>query len=133
MEQFTQAEIGDTNGNGWLEFLDGWGRPIHFLRWAPGFSAYSDIQVADATNHHDPFDPLRVDKNAFQLFPLIYSSGALADYDLFDGHNASNTFNFHDTPKGDIWNAWGTLFTNMGTVTTGSGVGYITNHHIEAR
>lgn len=46
MEQFTHAEIGDTDGNGWLEFLDGWGRPIFFLRWAPGFSQ-SDIQVAD--------------------------------------------------------------------------------------
>ena len=61
MEQFNQSEIGDTDGNGWPEFLDGWGRPIFFLRWAPGFSPYSDIQtMADPIKHdHDPFDPRR--------------------------------------------------------------------------
>ena len=43
MEQFSQSEIGDTNHNGYPEFLDGWGRPIFFLRWAPGFSALTPI------------------------------------------------------------------------------------------
>ena len=37
MEQFSQSEIGDTDHNGYPEFLDGWGKPIFFLRWAPGF------------------------------------------------------------------------------------------------
>lgn len=36
---FLQAsEIGDTDGDGMKEVLDGWGRPIAFLRWAPGFA-----------------------------------------------------------------------------------------------
>ena len=40
MEQFNSSEIGDTDNNGYPEFLDGWGRPIFFLRWAPGFSTW---------------------------------------------------------------------------------------------
>ena len=39
LDQFQQSEIGDTDGNGLLEFLDAWGRPINFLRWAPGFES----------------------------------------------------------------------------------------------
>ncbi len=38
-----RADIGDTDGDGALEFLDGWGHPINFLRWAPGFD--SQIQI----------------------------------------------------------------------------------------
>lgn len=29
--------IADTDGDGLLEFVDAWGTPIKFLRWAPGF------------------------------------------------------------------------------------------------
>jgi prepilin-type N-terminal cleavage/methylation domain-containing protein len=87
--QFHQSEMGDTNGNGLPEFLDGWGRPIYFLRWAPAFND-SDLQpnlVTDdelnattpgseigawtsatatarrqyeATNDHDRLDPRQV-------------------------------------------------------------------------
>jgi hypothetical protein len=89
MEQFSQNEIG-VDSDGWQYFVDGWGSPILFLRWAPGFSNQytsplgftgpSDIQTGNATTDHDPFDPRNIDNgqgglpNAFQLFPLIYSS-----------------------------------------------------------
>ena len=76
MEQFNASEIGDTNQNGYPEFLDGWGQPIFFLRWAPGFSPYSQIQVANSTSNHDPFDPRNVEggtAGAYQLLPLVYS------------------------------------------------------------
>ncbi|MDR2345853.1 MAG: prepilin-type N-terminal cleavage/methylation domain-containing protein [Planctomycetaceae bacterium] len=43
LENFTASEIGDTDGNGLSEFIDGWGRPIAFLRFAPGFAG-SDRQ-----------------------------------------------------------------------------------------
>jgi prepilin-type N-terminal cleavage/methylation domain-containing protein len=141
MSLFTGSEIGDTNGNGWLEFLDGWGRPIFFLRWAPGFSSYSDIQVADATNHHDPFDPRRSDLNAYQLFPLIYSAGP----DGKPGLNLSGGFNFATATGstgiiGDIFNMTDNNFTKIGSPSDDSGKGTltnfrdnITNHHIEAR
>ncbi len=75
------SEIGDTDKDGMNEILDGWGTPIVFLRWAPGF-------VSPLQNHldPDPFDPLKVDPSRthpgtgqvipnYQLVPLIFSSG----------------------------------------------------------
>jgi prepilin-type N-terminal cleavage/methylation domain-containing protein len=45
LEKFTDSEVGDADGDGVPEFIDAWGNPIYFLRWAPGFSE-SDIQPA---------------------------------------------------------------------------------------
>jgi prepilin-type N-terminal cleavage/methylation domain-containing protein len=90
---FHESNIGDTDGDGAPEFLDGWGRPINFIRWAPGFD--SEIQLnantiggnpPSATNSnttwkaaadadHDPYDLFRTDPAAFRLVPLIYSRG----------------------------------------------------------
>lgn len=74
MEQFRSDEIGDTDGNGAPEFLDGWGNPIGFIRWAPGFAG-SVLQKPDAVNFHDPFDPQRNDAAGYALVPLIVSAG----------------------------------------------------------
>ena len=76
MERFNQNEIGDVDGDGCPEFIDGWGNPISFLRWAPGFNQ-SEVQAnidtvwykppalqqrLDATTtDHDPFDPRKID------------------------------------------------------------------------
>ncbi|GAB4133976.1 MAG: hypothetical protein Kow0040_17040 [Thermogutta sp.] len=79
-EMFSDSEIGDTDGDGYLEFIDGWGRPIYFIRCAPGFTE-SDIQlhplapIEEKNRDHDPFDPMRVDPGAWRLVPLIYSAG----------------------------------------------------------
>jgi hypothetical protein len=73
LEFFRTDEIGDLDKDGLPEFLDGWGRPIAFLRWAPGFS--SPVQVNDPINAHDPLDPRRIDDTAYALVPLIYSAG----------------------------------------------------------
>jgi len=100
LEAFEDSEIGDTDNDGMPEILDPWGRPIYFLRWAPGYvSALQDPQRREP----DPFDPLRVDPrwennvdgdittqrdDPFALYPLIYSGGrdrefsvVLKDYD----------------------------------------------------
>lgn len=37
LDFFSEGEIGDTDGDGMKEFLDGWGSPIGFWRWAPGY------------------------------------------------------------------------------------------------
>jgi hypothetical protein len=73
LEFFRSNEIGDVDRDGKPEFLDGWGRPIAFLRWAPGFT--SPIQKPDAVNAHDPLDPTGRDPAAYALVPLIYSAG----------------------------------------------------------
>ncbi|MEM8865946.1 MAG: type II secretion system protein [Planctomycetota bacterium] len=41
---FKETDIGDTDGDGAPEILDGWGNPIQFLRWAPGYS--SELQLS---------------------------------------------------------------------------------------
>jgi hypothetical protein len=43
LEAFRGSEVADTDGDGFLEFVDAWGRPIQFLRWAPAFPD-SDLQ-----------------------------------------------------------------------------------------
>lgn len=70
---FNQQDFADVDGDGMPEFVDGWGRPITFLRWAPGFR--SELQTGDPVKDHDPFDPRGVDTMAFRLSPLISSSG----------------------------------------------------------
>lgn len=60
---FNAADTGDTDGDGIPEFLDGWGNPISFLRWAPGFGApssawpsyvQSDLQPVYSIPTNDP-------------------------------------------------------------------------------
>jgi len=76
MTQFRNDEIGDTDADNAQEFLDGWGRPISFMRWPTGFvTPNSLIQVDDPVNRHDPFDPSRREAAAFALTPLVYSAG----------------------------------------------------------
>ncbi len=98
MEQFNQAEIGmveDPAGVNHPVFIDGWGTPICWLRWAPGFSNWtgfpsnaptnpgdSDIQTGYAGSDSDPFDPRGIDYHpidspprGYHLIPLICSAG----------------------------------------------------------
>jgi prepilin-type N-terminal cleavage/methylation domain-containing protein len=83
-KEFKDNEIGDADGDGLLEFHDGWGRPIYFLRWAPGFippDCDSDIQTGNATDDPDPFDPRGID-GGYQLHPLVYSGGPDEEYGI---------------------------------------------------
>jgi prepilin-type N-terminal cleavage/methylation domain-containing protein len=79
MEQFRADEIGDIDGDGAKEFLDGWGRPIAFIRWPAGF----DATTVDRSQP-DPLDVMRVTGGVTSPFaassdwamtPLIYSAG----------------------------------------------------------
>jgi len=88
--QFSEGEIAVDPSDGFSMFIDGWGRPIHYLRWAPGFNE-SDLQpnvppmtVSEAaTQDHDPFDTRRLDSTAWRLVPLIYSAGRDGEYGLW--------------------------------------------------
>ena len=64
--------IGDIDKDGKFEFWDGWGRPISFIRWAPGLVP---VSRRDPVAYHDPLDPLGLDSSAFAMPPLIYSPG----------------------------------------------------------
>jgi hypothetical protein len=82
IEHFRDDEQGDRDKDNALEFWDGWGRPIDFIRWPAGFS--SIVQPQNASTNPDPFDPLRVsgtvnfpglNQRDYALIPLIYSPG----------------------------------------------------------
>lgn len=107
--KFLPSEIGDTDEDGMLEFLDGWGRPIKWLRWAPGFvpslGADSDLQIASSASHPDPLDPLGVGQPGrlnlvqppgmpgdygFRLVPLVVSAGPDGVYGIFPLDNEVN-------------------------------------------
>jgi hypothetical protein len=96
LAQFHDNEIGDTDQDGLPEFIDGWGRPIYFLRWAPRFED-SDLQKsapAAAQDDHDPFDSRRVDPNAWRLVPLIFSAGPDGEYGIaIDTSGSAYTWN----------------------------------------
>ncbi len=126
MEQFRSDEIGDTDKDGMPEFLDAWGRPIAFIRWAPGFT--SPVQKADATNYHDPFDPLRVDVAAYALMPLIVSSGPNGSLGLAEAPAAGWSSLVTPDPPGLI-PIVGRVTPQPGTTNTASDAAdNITNH-----
>lgn len=110
IDYFLPGEIGDTDGDGMKEVLDGWGSPIEFLRWAPAFtiqnnaltdqtSAYTSSAInatlsARNCERPDYFDPAKADPRwtfpsnstpvlaCFALRPLIVSPGQDKVYDI---------------------------------------------------
>jgi hypothetical protein len=98
LSHFSQSDIGDIDGDGLNEFLDGWGRPISFLRWPAGFE--SPRQSRDANKDFDQFNPRRIVPDRvltvqprpaqgmprqFALYPLIYSGGPDQKKDIQTG------------------------------------------------
>ncbi|MFO0902659.1 MAG: type II secretion system protein [Pirellulales bacterium] len=93
------SEVGDTDGDGMPEVLDGWGRPIAFIRWAPAFISDRQpfgIPTVPLTPPDDPFDPVRADPrwstppaspgyNPFPLYPLVFSAGPDGLYEVNTG------------------------------------------------
>lgn len=87
--------IGDTDGDGMLEILDGWGTPLGFVRWPVG---YADPSGTLQTNVPDDFDPFRVDFGfvvdsvtpPWSMRPLVVSAGA----DKLFGVASSNGFDY---------------------------------------
>jgi prepilin-type N-terminal cleavage/methylation domain-containing protein len=105
---FSKQDIGDTDSDGAPEFVDAWGNPIEYLRWAPGFASRSQLMTGDGNGDHDPFDVYRRDDPnavpvstaryagilvnyvaslkdqhlAFRLVPLVFSAGPDGEYDI---------------------------------------------------
>jgi prepilin-type N-terminal cleavage/methylation domain-containing protein len=157
-EHFNQSEIGDKDNDGWPEFLDGWGQPIMFFRWAPGFNA-SDIQAnidpwdnttarQQATeNDHDSFDTRNTDMEALEdpndpssppvptgwrLVPLIYSGGP----DKEPGLNIAGVYAYGGNPYPTFVDAETSQNISVGSPDPSNPtehVDNIHNHHIEQR
>ena len=71
-DEFSSAEIADTDGDSFPEFIDSWGQPLQFYRWPtrlfdptapypfkPDFSDPSDVTEVDPTPDGDESDGLR--------------------------------------------------------------------------
>ena len=98
VESFRADEIGDVDGDRYPEFLDGWGKPIGFIRWPVGFQ--SPVQPQDAAVNPDPFDPLRrsspvafpsAPQADYGVTPLIYSGGPSAALDVPPSGSSATT------------------------------------------
>jgi hypothetical protein len=95
LDFFMPREVADGDDSDTIpEILDGWGRPINFLRWAPGFVVENGAvttQTNDATVAPDSRDPVKADptwydattgNEPFELRPLIFSGGRDKSIDI---------------------------------------------------
>lgn len=110
LEFFRDNEIGDIDGDRMPELLDGWGRPIRFLRWAPGFQLAGGPQDPEA-NKSDPLDPMGFYRTAetrapglgylnadtFALYPLIFSAGPDGQHDVAMDFDIGGNFRYWET------------------------------------
>lgn len=110
LEFFSQSELGDVDGDGMPEILDGWGNPIEFLRWAPGFwSPLQDHNMPGGAplpansvvaSGGDVFDPTGADlrTSLYPLYPLIFSAGPDGQYDIVtDQRSTGQQFQYKTT------------------------------------
>lgn len=100
LEQFRDSEIGDTDQDGYPEFVDAWGQPIRWIRWPVG-ADWSSINVSAADDARvsenrggDAMDVTKSDwrylndsagtyaDNPFTLQPLIISGGPDRAFDI---------------------------------------------------
>jgi len=96
----TVSEIGDKDGDGFMEFLDGWGNPIGFILWPaalqlPGGSGRLFFDGArrrqspfgEDLNGDNVLDPLAP---GLGMRPVIYSAGPDGEYGLDRNSEAAN-------------------------------------------
>ncbi len=112
LDFFTDTEIGDVDADGFKEILDGWGTPIVFLRWAPGYTIENGavtLQTSDFSLAPDPFDPLKCDpryrnpnsvQKPYALWPLLFSAGKDKVFDVGVDNTAGQPLVYANTAGG---------------------------------
>ncbi|MEX1097027.1 MAG: type II secretion system protein [Planctomycetales bacterium] len=115
-DHFQSNEVADTDGDGRMEFVDGWGRPLRFYRWPtrlvrPGGNGASvnkplvDLLITGISAEmlgQDPDDPLgefaatpAFNEQSYHTadtyhVPLLVSAGADEALGLFEPHDKAN-------------------------------------------
>ena len=105
---FSEREIADTDNDTIPEFIDGWGNPIMFLRWAPAFND-SDVQanivppsrLEEGTDWADPNSWVTdshtpAEENVFQRMLVAQNE----DHDPFDPQRRDVSDVSPDPPRG---------------------------------
>lgn len=126
------AYIGDTDGDGMLEILDGWKQPLGFIRWPVGFA---DPDLSIDTTIPDDFDLLRTDfgflidpavpafanvEAPWSMRPLIISAGGDGEFGIsFDAKVGTAITNFTYRPGSANPMTWPVDDANMGGVVNG--------------
>ena len=88
---FSEADVKDVDGDGLRVFVDAWGNPIQFLRWAPAFVSELQPNPPVSPYQFDPAGVLAKRRNstdplaAYALYPLIYSAGRDGILDVTSG------------------------------------------------
>lgn len=123
---FSEREVADVDGNGLKEFVDGWGKPICWMRWAPSLprsdrqpsidSIRSQVGTNGVPNRYDvdPFDPLGLGYGGevgWFLVPYVFSAGSDGLYGLkmpgMDGDTNWTNVEFVNNPfKGCSASSW---------------------------
>ena len=99
-ELFSQSNVGDTDNDGFKEFLDGWGRPISFLRWPAGFpselgrQATGSVASGSATSITANGN-LSTVTGAYNGCSVLFTSGQLAGQAATIGSYTAGSQNFH--------------------------------------
>lgn len=99
LEFFRPSEIGDSDEDGLLEFIDAWGQPISWIRWPAGYPGdlvrYADRDAMDPLQtdwRNRPLATIEEDWRTRTLVPLIVSAGDDGQYGV--------TFDFRPTAGG---------------------------------
>ena len=82
-DNFTAKDVGDVDQDGFPEFIDAWGQPIRFLRWAPGLTSGIQVRGVTTSRARTPGHLCTVtfDGSQFSTTPGSYVGGVLAVID----------------------------------------------------
>ncbi len=109
IDSIPAGSVGDLDDDGMKEILDGWGRPISFVRWPCGYVGES-TGLLD-TSIPDDLDPFRADfgygnstgKKAWSIRPLIVSAGADGELGVsLDDSSLGITYNTQTWPTNEM-------------------------------
>ncbi len=116
---FRQDNFADTDGDGFYEFVDGWGRPIQFLRWPAGFQD-SELQiVARSTASGASSGTVTLAGPSLNLAPGSYVSGSIMG--TLTANGSPNTFDTNNMARITGWDSSSQKLSYLPTTASFSG------------